>query len=777
MSSDSPNAASAGGAHSRGGSKSPLTTHRRPSVQERRRVSEVPGLLHQDGVLPSGKYVDPAERMRSGGSSQVERLKTADSGGRLKTADSSGGSSGGGGSARVMSKTGKLLVVNVQQETQKEIVTSSGNRLKVAARRSSQLPSPSPTPGRASPDVVGSPALGARARRGSREGRQSSLEDFAGSPKQGASSRRTSREVAGSRSPQQGGRGRRASRGGDASPAPARSRQASREPVPHLGSSGPQTSRGSQLLGLEAFSVVAEQAQVVAEARVGGDKFAAEFAASSVQVWSEEEDVAATKIQSIARGMQTRKSLKNVALEQALEDDSASSGSYSSSGSDSVASFMLQKHPVTLQVEAKEGKIETRNIPGGTFPYLVVNCGEYQQATSSVQVDTNSPFWKDTFVFSIDNLEDDLVINCHHWDGRNRGPGRNLGQVVFNLRHLLVGNLAEDLNSSVHGSGSASRRDEANTSRATDTPVFREGSANLSTNLSSNRKPWSKNTMKQQSSLRRMGSGASAQLPGDKKSRPTSSNRTGHEQTTSSDRSSVGQRARPPSLSHGLNRHPGDTAYNREVSSRSPLSSNQSTPRNNARDSARHSGSGGGNSTPSSQQSGAASTLAPMMQMRARKGKVHKHGALSFQEFEQWMPFIDPVSGKKIGRGAGLRLRLRPWAPGGLTAKDLPGSEEDEAPVKGIFGFFRRKGPVKKSEDSSEEGDAAKEERGDDDSEFQSTSSDEKSVAALSDSDASNDYSTPDEIDEQIPPTDRGFSSHIPVPCDAVMRSSLKPQT
>lgn len=63
------------------------------------------------------------------------------------------------------------------------------------------------------------------------------------------------------------------------------------------------------------------------------------------------------------------------------------------------------------------------------------------------------------------------------------------------------------------------------------------------------------------------GSGASAQLPGDKKSRPTSSNRTGHEQTTSSDRSSVGQRARPPSLSHGLNRHPGDTAYNREVPS------------------------------------------------------------------------------------------------------------------------------------------------------------------------------------------------------------------
>ena len=41
------------------------------------------------------------------------------------------------------------------------------------------------------------------------------------------------------------------------------------------------------------------------------------------------------------------------------------------------------------------------------------------------QVNTNAPFWKDTFVFSIDNLQDDLVINCHHWDGRNRGPGRH----------------------------------------------------------------------------------------------------------------------------------------------------------------------------------------------------------------------------------------------------------------------------------------------------------------------------------------------------------------
>jgi hypothetical protein len=55
------------------------------------------------------------------------------------------------------------------------------------------------------------------------------------------------------------------------------------------------------------------------------------------------------------------------------------------------------------------------------------------------------------------------------------------------------------------------------------------------------------------------------------------------------------------------------------------------------------------------------------MRMATRKGRLHRHGALVFQEFEQWMPFTDPITGKRIGRGAGLRIRLRPWAPKGLA--------------------------------------------------------------------------------------------------------------
>ena len=43
-----------------------------------------------------------------------------------------------------------------------------------------------------------------------------------------------------------------------------------------------------------------------------------------------------------------------------------------------------------------------------------------------------------------------------------------------------------------------------------------------------------------------------------------------------------------------------------------------------------------------------------------------------------------------------------------LSGRAVPGSEEEEVPVKGIFGFFRRKGPEKKGEGGGEEGDATK---------------------------------------------------------------------
>jgi len=228
---------------------------------------------------------------------------------------------------------------------------------------------------------------------------------------------------------------------------------------------------------------------------------------------SAERELAATQVQRIFRGARARTWANNRQRELELEEGSGSSRSSSSSSSSgrtssSRATVLLTKHPLTLQVaapprppraplhacdpraavqvEVKEGKIVHRAISGGTYPYLVVNCGRDQQASSTVQVNTSAPFWKDTFVFSVTDLDQELVINCHHWDGRNKGPGRHLGQVVFPLQHLLAGNLVTEAAFSVQqtGTGSGSDGEFATPSLPNSSNVVASSAVN------SNRLPW-----------------------------------------------------------------------------------------------------------------------------------------------------------------------------------------------------------------------------------------------------------------------------------------------
>jgi len=88
--------------------------------------------------------------------------------------------------------------------------------------------------------------------------------------------------------------------------------------------------------------------------------------------------------------------------------------------------------------------------------------------------------------------------------------------------------------------------------------------------------------------------------------------------------------------------------------------------------------------------------------------------------------------------------------------------------VRGLFGFFRPRGPVKTIKEGNEEEEEDGRKRGSDSS-YTSSSSGEDDGQELSDSDASDGYSTPDEVGDQVPPNERLVAAHMPVPSKALM--------
>ena len=88
--------------------------------------------------------------------------------------------------------------------------------------------------------------------------------------------------------------------------------------------------------------------------------------------------------------------------------------------------------------------------------------------------------------------------------------------------------------------------------------------------------------------------------------------------------------------------------------------------------------------------------------------------------------------------------------------------------MRGLFGFFRPRGPVKTIKEGNEEEEEDGRKRGSDSS-YTSSSSGEDNGQELSDSDASDGYSTPDEVGDQVPPNERLVAAHMPVPSKALM--------
>jgi len=137
-----------------------------------------------------------------------------------------------------------------------------------------------------------------------------------------------------------------------------------------------------------------------------------------------------------------------------------------------------------------------------------------------------------------------------------------------------------------------------------------------------------------------------------------------------------------------------------------------------------------------------------------QKGRVHKHGRLRFQESQKWYAFTD-LEGQRIGAGAGIRIRLRPWAPAGMHKQLKIQKQQDmaQAPAsvrggfRNLFSFGRQ--PVTQQLD---------------DSGIESSSGD--SLSTLAESEGDEDYSSADEIENEVPPNWSRKPAHLAAPRD-----------
>jgi hypothetical protein len=320
-----------------------------------------------------------------------------------------------------------------------------------------------------------------------------------------------------------------------------------------------------------------------------------------------------------------------------------------------------------VQVQAKQAKITGKEPPEGFFPYLILKYGDVQRSTSSIRRNTSAPSWNENFIFKVSDLTLDVIVSCHHWDGRNQGPGRLLGRAVIKPVSLLADFAQSDSSSGVGSS---------------------EGGSGTALNSSN----------AQQSSAQE-----GKYLGHKSSSSPSLSNPAGVKQSTS------------------------------------PLVGESPLP------------------TLGSSSQGFASSQGRGRLKRAamkQKGRIHKHGRFSFQESQKWYAFTDE-EGLRVGGGSGIRIRLRPWAPKGLEKQLKIQQQMEEKQQVGagngimpFFGFGRQTKTHEESDSDASGGSGS-------------------SLSTLPESeDEGSDYSSPDEIENNVAPYFSRNPAHLPQPRD-----------